>query len=79
MFVLQTREGHAYHVRKATRSLLGSQSTVESAVPASMTPNEKQLRALDELVTERLLSAGGAGMGVRRKLLAGEGVTAAVR
>ncbi len=54
------------------RRLLHGQRTAESAVPLDMATDEKQLRALDELATERLLAAGGAGMSVRRKVLAGQ-------
>jgi hypothetical protein len=36
-----------------------------------MATTPEQLRALDELATERLLAVGGEGMGTRRKVLAG--------
>jgi hypothetical protein len=36
-----------------------------------MSSTVEQLRALDALATEQLLEAGGAGMGIRRKVLAG--------
>ena len=66
-------------VQKAARRLLEAQNAAESVVPAAMTTNEKQLRGLDELATERLLAAGGAGMGVRRKVMGGEGGSGPVR
>jgi hypothetical protein len=56
---------------QATRRLLSGEQTVASAVPEKMRTNGDQLRKLDMLATERLLAAGGAGLDIRRKLLAG--------
>ena len=64
---------------QALRRLSMSQSTAESAVPSGMMTSEKQLRALEEVTTERLLAAGGVGMGPRRRVLAGQSATELVR
>jgi hypothetical protein len=42
----------------------------ESAVPPEHATTPAQLKQLDELTTERLLAAGGAGLTARRAVLA---------
>lgn len=58
---------------QATRRLLQrkSPSKSESAVPEGQRCNPKQLQALDQLATERILAAGGTGLEVKRKVMSG--------
>ncbi|RSH85289.1 hypothetical protein EHS25_005096 [Saitozyma podzolica] len=58
-------------VKLSLRRLLESKIAPETSVPPEMATTPDQLRALDELATERLLAVGGAGMEARRKVLAG--------
>ncbi|WWD22566.1 hypothetical protein CI109_107059 [Kwoniella shandongensis] len=57
-------------IKLAVRRLLESPNS-ETSVPDESRTTSKQLNALDELATERLLAAGGKGLEVRRKVLAG--------
>ena len=66
-------------VSQAARRLLEDRTSMDSAVPPAGATSEKQLRALDEVATERLLAAGGAGMEVRRKILAGKNAADPIR
>lgn len=59
------------------RRLLDGDDGPESSVPVEQRTTEKQLKALDQLATERLLAAGGEGKDARRRVLAGS--TAAPR
>ncbi|KAK4688607.1 ER membrane protein complex subunit 2, partial [Tremellales sp. Uapishka_1] len=65
-----TKSRSWWGVKLATRRLLNL-SNSDSSVPSNLSSSPKQLRLLDELATERLLAFGGAGLGVRRKVLAG--------
>lgn len=59
--------------RQSTRRLLErkSASKVESAVPEEQRSSPKQLQALDQLATERILAAGGTGLDIKRTVLSG--------
>lgn len=48
-------------------------------MPESQKSTQQQLKALDALATERILAAGGTGMEVKRKVLAGSEGTEPVR
>jgi hypothetical protein len=56
---------------QSLRRLLESKIAPETSVPPEMATTPDQLRALDELATQRLLAVGGAEMEARRKVLAG--------
>lgn len=61
---------------QCTRRLLATPQQSNSAVPETMYTTPSQLRALDELATERVLAAGGVGQDARRRVL---GATVSVR
>ncbi|CAK9786477.1 hypothetical protein CC85DRAFT_252968 [Cutaneotrichosporon oleaginosum] len=69
-------EGHRsrawWGVKMASRRLLESTAKrVDTAVPDRSTSSREQLEKLDALATEQILAVGGAGMEVRRAVLAG--------
>lgn len=59
---------------QSTRRLLERKtpSKIESAVPEEQRCKPKQLQALDQLATERILAAGGSGLDIQRKVLSAD-------
>ncbi|WRT70701.1 uncharacterized protein IL334_007699 [Kwoniella shivajii] len=65
-----TRTRTWWGIKLATSRLLESNSnSIESSVPQEFRSSQKQLLLLDQLATERILSVGGKGSDLKRKVL----------